>query len=552
MNLKSIKQPLTLFMTLSLSLSGLTSCALQQAQDADKSEEYVLDALKPAPVTGGLRERKVTAQAPRVSNHSTRPDSNTDQRPVDHNTEDYNRIVDNPFKAVLKNPLSTFSIDVDTASYSNTRRFIEHMNQLPPADAVRIEEMVNYFQYRYPEPTGQHPFSITTDLAECPWNSQNQLLRIGLKGKSLPMKDAPPANLVFLLDVSGSMNSPNKLPLLKRSLKLVVDQMREQDHVSIVVYAGAAGTVLPPTSGAKKDTIIAALDKLQAGGSTAGAAGIELAYKTALQNFRPEGNNRVILATDGDFNVGPSSDGALERMIEAKRKHGVYLTVLGFGMGNYKDNKMETLADKGNGNYAYIDDLREARKVLVEEMGSTLLTIAKDVKLQLEFNPKKVKEYRLIGYENRLLAAEDFDNDKKDAGELGAGTTVTALYELVPADGSGAGHDLKYQNNRPSHAAHSNEVLTVKLRYKQPKSDSSILLSQVVNEGAQPWSKVNDDFRFAASVAGFGMQLRKSEYKGQWAFEDVLAQAQRSAGNDSYRRNFIQLAEKAQLIQKTD
>ncbi len=474
---------------------------------------------------------------------------------VKHNTEDYDRIVDNPFLAVMKNPLSTFSIDVDTAAYSNTRRFIEQQHQLPPADAVRIEEFVNYFPYDYPNPSGKVPFSITTNLADCPWQPEHKLLRIGLKGKPVSFAQSPPSNLVFLLDVSGSMSADNKLPLLKRSLKLVVDRLREEDTVSIVVYAGAAGVVLPPTSGAKKEIILEALDRLQAGGSTAGSAGIKLAYEMAQKNMRKNSNSRVILATDGDFNVGPSSDGELTRLIEEKRKAGIFLSVLGYGMGNYKDNKMEKLADKGNGNYAYIDNLMEARKVLVTQMGGTLLTLAKDVKLQLEFNPSKVASYRLIGYENRLLAAEDFDDDTKDAGELGAGTTVTALYELTPATGEAAGHDLKYQNTsvKPG-AKHSNEWLNVKLRYKAPDSDTSQLLSEAVTGTPMAWQKVPADFRFAAAVAGFGMQLRDSEHKGKWAFEDVIAQARQGVGVDKegYRQSFVSLAEQAKLLKQTD
>ncbi|MEZ0369807.1 MAG: YfbK domain-containing protein, partial [Candidatus Sericytochromatia bacterium] len=377
----------------------------------------------------------------------------------------------------------------------------------------------------------------------------HKLVRIGLRAKAVKLQQLPPQNLVFLLDVSGSMDEPNKLPLLKRSLKLLVDQMREQDHVAIVVYAGAAGLVLPPTSGAKREQILDALDRLQAGGSTAGSAGIQLAYETAQKNFRKDANNRVILATDGDFNVGPSSDGELVRMIEEKRKAGIYLTVLGYGMGNYKDAKLEQLADKGNGNHAYIDSLLEARKVLVTEVGGTLQTIAKDVKLQLEFNPTKVASYRLIGYENRLLRNEDFDDDTKDAGELGAGTTVTALYEIVP--GSGKGPDLRYQQTtvRPE-AQGSNELLTVKLRYKPPTADTSKLLAQAVPDQPMAWSAVPTDFRFAAAVAGFGMQLRKSEFKGVWNMEDVIAQASQGIGDDAegYRRAFLTLAQKAQKL----
>ncbi|PKL75081.1 MAG: hypothetical protein CVV27_17220 [Candidatus Melainabacteria bacterium HGW-Melainabacteria-1] len=491
------------------------------------------------------------AQAPVGYVSDDRP--NDGQNQVQHNTEDYSRIYENPFLEVSKNPLSTFSIDVDTASYSNMRRFIES-RQLPPADAVRIEELVNYFPYSYPLPSGEHPFSVTADLAECPWARNHKLVRIGLRGQPVSLRQLPPQNLVFLLDVSGSMNSPNKLPLLKRSLKLLVDQMREQDHVSIVVYAGAAGLVLPPTNGARRENILAALNQLEAGGSTAGSAGIQLAYETAKKHFRKDGNNRVILATDGDFNVGPSSEGELVRMIEDRRKEGIFLTVLGYGMGNYKDSRMEQLADKGNGNYAYIDNLSEARKVLVSELGGTLQTIAKDVKLQLEFNPAKVASYRLIGYENRLLRNEDFEDDSKDAGELGAGTTVTALYEIAPASGAGSAQDLRYQQQtvKPE-ALNSDELMSIKLRYKPPTAEASKLLAQVLKDQPKAWSAVPADFRFAAAVAGFGMQLRKSEHRGNWQMEDVIAQAKAGVGDDQegYRKSFVTLAQLAsELIQK--
>ncbi|MGV3523760.1 MAG: vWA domain-containing protein [Candidatus Sericytochromatia bacterium] len=549
---------------LGLSLT-LVACATTQQGQQEKDqlgtttrqqaplESEVADEMAPA---GSVANVAAKPTAPRVRQESKElarraPDGPAEPNmPVDgppHNTEDYDRIVENPFLEVLKNPLSTFSIDVDTASYSNLRRMIEQ-GQKPPADAVRIEELVNYFPYRYPAPSAGAPFSISTDLADCPWAPGHRLLRVGLKGQPVDLQRTPPANLVFLLDVSGSMEDPNKLPLLKRSLKLVVDQMREQDTVAIVVYAGAAGQVLPPTSGSQREKILAALDELQAGGSTAGSAGIQLAYETAQKAFKPNGNNRVILATDGDFNVGPSSDGELVRLIEEKRKAGIFLTVLGFGMGNYKDNKMEKLADSGNGNYAYIDSLLEARKVLVQEAGGTLLTIAKDVKLQLEFNPTRVASYRLIGYENRLLAAEDFDDDSKDAGELGAGTTVTALYEVIP--GSGSGHDLKYQQSTVKPEAQSGELVTLKLRYKQPQSDTSQLLSRVVEDKPLSWSSVPADFRFAAAVASYGMQLRGSEHRGSWGYSDVLSQARQGLGPDSegYRASFLEMLQKSQPL----
>lgn len=468
------------------------------------------------------------------------------------NTESYDSIQENPFLEVLKNPLSTFSIDVDTASYSNVRRFVRQ-GQMPPKGAVRLEEMINYFDYNYPTPSAKHPFSLVTEMADCPWNTQNKLLHVGLQGKTIDMKKAPANNLVFLLDVSGSMNAPNKLPLLKRSLKLLVDQMREEDKVSIVVYAGAAGVVLPATSGIKQETILSAMERLQAGGSTAGGAGIKLAYKIAQQNHIPGGNNRIILATDGDFNVGQSSDSDLVNMIEQKRQQGVYLTVLGFGMGNYKDSKMEKLADKGNGNYAYIDSLQEAKKVLVTEMGGTLVTIAKDVKLQLEFNPSKVASYRLIGYENRLLRAEDFDNDKKDAGEMGAGHTVTALYEIVPATGTHKGHDLKYQTSQVTGAAkYSDEWVNLKLRYKPPTSDTSTLITVPVKDQVKSLAASSDNFRFSAAVAGYGMILRQSKHKGDWQMNQVLKMAENAKGEDKegYRKDFIQLVRETQGLMR--
>ncbi|MBM96124.1 MAG: hypothetical protein CMI09_09815 [Oceanospirillaceae bacterium] len=465
------------------------------------------------------------------------------------NNEVYDRIVENGFKTVLTDPLSTFSIDVDTASYTNVRRMLND-GQLPPADAVRIEEMINYFTYDYPRPTGEHPFSVYSEIAPAPWNTDHQLVHIGLSGKAIPTADLPSSNLVFLLDVSGSMNYGNKLPLLKRAFRLLVDQLDEKDRVSIVVYAGAAGVVLEPTPGNENTSIIRALDQLSAGGSTAGGQGIELAYQMAEKHFIKGGNNRVILATDGDFNVGPSSDAELTRIIEQKREKGVFLTVLGFGSGNYRDNKMEKLANQGNGNFAYIDNIREARKVLVEEMAGTLLTIAKDVKLQLEFNPAKVKSYRLIGYENRMLANEDFTDDKKDAGELGAGLRVTALYEIIPADGSQNEQPLKYQTSELTDKANSNDTLTVKLRYKQPDSDTSQPFQYVVD---QPWKTLNassDDFRFAASVAEFGLLLRDSQYKGNASFDQVLTLGKQAKGKDDegYRAEFLHLVESAQLL----
>ncbi len=469
-----------------------------------------------------------------------------------HNTEGYSTIHENGFKDVFHNPLSTFSIDVDNASYSNVRRFL-NMGQRPPKDAVRIEEMINYFGYDYPEPQGKHPFSVYTELSECPWNSDHQLLHVGLKGKRIDKEELPPSNLVFLIDVSGSMSAANKLPLLKQAFRMLVKELRPGDRVAMVVYAGAAGLVLEPTPGSEKEQIIQALDQLQSGGSTAGGAGLKLAYKVAQENFVEGGNNRIILATDGDFNVGSSSNAEMERLIEQKREGGIFMTVLGFGMGNYKDDKMEIIADKGNGNYAYIDNIQEARKVFITEFGGTLFTIAKDVKFQIEFNPARVKGYRLVGYENRLLNDEDFNDDQKDAGEMGAGHTVTALYELIPA-----GSDeplksidpLKYQSDRAEDAAGmtvepdpSAELLTLKLRYKQPDGDRSTKVEIPVKGKLLKIEQSSGNFRFAAAVAGFGLILRDSDYRGDLSTEQVIALARNATGEDEegYRSEFIRL-----------
>jgi Ca-activated chloride channel family protein len=462
------------------------------------------------------------------------------------NTEGYASVNENGYKNVRNNPLSTFSIDVDNASYSNIRRFI-NIGQLPPPDAVRIEEMINYFKYEYPEPRGDHPFSVFAELAGCPWNTKHQLLQVGLRGKSIDKSSLPPSNLVFLIDVSGSMNSPNKLPLLKSAFGLLVNELRPQDHVAIVVYAGAAGLVLESTPGNKKEVIMSAIDNLEAGGSTAGGAGLRLAYKEAEKNFVKGGNNRIILATDGDFNVGESSNGGMERLVEEKRELGVFITVLGFGMGNYKDDKMEIIADKGNGNYSYIDNLQEARRVLVREFGGTLFTIAKDVKFQIEFNPAKVDSYRLIGYENRLLNDEDFNDDTKDAGEMGSGHMVTALYEIIPA-GSGekipSVDPLKYQVSRKNNEEnYSDELLTIKVRYKKPDGITSMLLEKSVKNFGEEIEDASDNLRFAAAVAEFGMILRESEFKGSSTLESAAKLAGSARGNDEdgYRSEMIRL-----------
>ena len=471
------------------------------------------------------------------------------------NAEEYKEIAENNFKTVSESPLSTFSIDVDAASYSNMRRYI-NKGELPPADAIRTEELINYFSYDYPQPTGNDPVKITTEVGACPWNVKHRLVRIGLKAKEIPTDKLPVSNLVFLIDVSGSMYGPQRLGLVQSSLKLLVNNLRDEDRVAIVVYSGSAGEKLPSTSGSDKQKIREAFDELTAGGSTAGGAGIKLAYKIAKQNFVKGGNNRIILCTDGDFNVGVSSDEGLEKLIEQERKSGVFLTVLGYGMGNYKDSKMQVLAEKGNGNHAYIDNLQEANRVLVNEFGATMHTVAKDVKLQIEFNPSQVQAYRLIGYESRLLKDEDFNNDAKDAGEMGAGHTVTAFYEVVPAgiksDFTGKVDDLKYQKTKPAPAVTNNskELLTVKLRYKAPDGNTSKKIEQPLIDDKK--EKVSSDFRFASAVAMFGQLLRDSDFKGDATYDKVISLAKTSLDNDEkgYRREFIRLAETAEGLAK--
>ncbi len=476
--------------------------------------------------------------------------------PSDWNREQYDRINDNPFLAVAGNPRSTFSVDVDRSSYGNVRRFLTQ-GQVPPADAVRIEELVNYFPYTLEAPRGEAPVAITTEAMPAPWQPKHHLVRVALQARRIDVDRLPPSNLVFLVDVSGSMMSPDKLPLVKESLRLLVEQLRPQDRVALVAYAGAAGLVLPSTSGEDKSRIMEAIDRLEAGGSTAGGAGLELAYRTAREHFERGGNNRVILATDGDFNVGPSSDAAMERLIESKRAEGTYLTILGFGTGNYQDAKMQKLARVGNGNAAYVDDIAEARKVLVKEMGGTLVTVANDVKLQVEFNPARVASYRLIGYEDRLLRDEDFRDDKKDAGDMGAGHSVTALYEVVPVGVRGTvvareSDPLRYAGtdadpSRP--AAAGDELLHVSLRYKRPGESTSRLITKALRR-ADLRERASDDLRFAASVASFGMLLRDSEHKGNATAASVLSLARGAAGDDEdgYRAEFIGLVEKWRSI----
>jgi Ca-activated chloride channel homolog len=466
------------------------------------------------------------------------------------NTESYDLIRENNFKEVLQDPVSTFSVDVDRASYANVRRFLDQQ-MMPPVDAVRIEELINYFDYDYPLPQANHPFSVTTELGACPWNAEHDLLLVGLKGQELASNQIPPANLVFLIDVSGSMNAPNKLPLLKQAFKILIPQLRPEDRISMVVYAGAAGCVLEPTSGKEKERITNALNRLEAGGSTAGEAGIKLAYQLAKQHFMPHGNNRVILATDGDFNVGPSSDAAMTRLIEEKRKEGIFLTVLGFGMGNYKDSKMEQLSNAGNGNYAYIDHILEAKKIFGTELWGTLYTIAKDVKIQIEFNPQKVRGYRLIGYENRLLNREDFNDDKKDAGEIGSGHTVTALYEIIPAGSKDPVPNVDPLDYQKVDIRAKNSMMTLKLRYKNPTDTiSQRLIYRLTKEEMTKTRSTNLDF--AAAVAEFGMMLRNSEFKGQASYHEAKNLASGAMGKDphGYKRDFVAMIETAELLSR--
>uniref|UniRef100_UPI004049A4F3 YfbK domain-containing protein n=1 Tax=Flavobacterium sp. TaxID=239 RepID=UPI004049A4F3 len=467
---------------------------------------------------------------------------------IEPEQEEYELFVENQFTSPKSEPLSTFSIDVDNASYTNVRRFI-NQGQKVPKDAVRIEEMMNFFKYNYPQPTSKHPFAIQTEYSDCPWNEKHKLVKIGLQGKDIDSDVLPNSNFVFLIDVSGSMSSQNKLPLLKESMKVLVKQLRENDRVSIVVYAGAAGLVLPPTSGNSKETILKSLENLNAGGSTAGGAGIELAYKIASENFIKGGNNRVILATDGDFNVGASSNKDMETLIEEKRKSGVFLTCLGYGMGNYKDSKMETLADKGNGNYAYIDNIQEANRFLGKEFKGSMFTIAKDVKIQIEFNPKHVQNYRLIGYENRKLRPEDFKNDAIDAGELGSGHTVTALYEIIPTGvNSSFNNDidtLKYTEQKTPTEKYTDELATVKFRYKKPDGDKSIEMIQVIENKSIKLENASEDFKFTTAVAWFGLKLRDSKLVNNKSSKDIkeLALHGKSVDKEGYKAEFIRLVD---------
>ena len=534
-------------LTLNFTLGEQRSAARQLAEEKDAAKAAANSPLGSA--TLRREDSRVRSAATGVAASPAPEPWRWAQEPG--NTEAYNPVDEHRFLAAAANPVSTFSIDVDAASYSNVRRFLSQ-GTLPPKDAVRLEELVNYFPYRYADHSGRHPFAVSTEVGPCSWSPEHRLVCIGLQARRVPTQDLPPSNLVFLIDVSGSMMSPDKLPLVQQAFRALVHELREQDRVAIVVYAGAAGLVLPSTTGAEKATILEAIDRLQAGGSTAGGAGIRLAYDVARQHFDRKGNNRVILATDGDFNVGVSSDAEMVRLVEQRREEGTFLTVLGFGTGNLKDSKMEQMADKGNGHYAYIDNFREAQKVFVQEFGGTLFTVAKDVKIQVEFNPARVQSYRLLGYENRTLAREDFADDRKDAGELGSGHSVTALYEIVPVGATpvALGDDsLTYQrvSIRPE-ASRSGELMTVRLRYKDPQGSTSRLLEEPVRD--RSGSAASEDMRFASAVAAFALLLRDSEHRGQASYEQVLSLARGARGEDpqGYRGEFIGMVETARTL----
>jgi len=527
---------------------GAIGCE-QSAREASRESAAALESASPAPAARASPRQAFAGDEMALESEAL---AELDAETAEFNTEEYDRIDENPFYRAADQPLSTFAIDVDTASYSNVRRYLLRQRQLPPPDAVRIEELVNYFRY-HDEPPSEgdpHPFSIAVELGRCPWNTDHQLARIGLAGRPIEADDRPPTNLVFLIDVSGSMDSPDKLPLLKRSMRLLVEQLGENDRVAIAVYASSEGLALPSTRCDNKETILEALETLEAGGSTAGAAGIQLAYELAADEFIPGGTNRVILCTDGDFNVGITDRGQLTRLIEEKARQGVFLSVLGFGSGNLKDATMESLADRGNGNYAYIDSIQEARRVLVEQMGATLQTIAKDVKIQVDFNPKRVGAYRLIGYENRLLEAEDFEDDTKDAGEIGAGHTVTALYELVPpgleGDVARSAPESRYVDRGEAPESPADELFTVAVRYKPPDGDESRLIEVPVPDPGELGAG-SEDLRFAAAVANFGMLLRGSEHAGASTYNSVIELAQSGVGADEggSRTAFLELVQAA-------
>lgn len=551
---------LRIFFYALLALFFLHACGGGSSSKQESADGQVYETLEESAVEESEASDMASPSMQRKSEKTAAPapEPNDPDAPPTPKTEEYEEIKENPFSTAKENPITTFSIDVDNASYSNIRRYIQG-NELPVAGAVRIEEMINYFSYDYPDAKGNQPFSITTEVATCPWNTEHQLVHIGLQGKKLNYQDLKPSNLVFLIDASGSMSDANKLPLLKKSLGMLLDQLGAQDRIAIVAYAGAAGLILPSTPAKQKQKILNALNQLEAGGSTAGGEGIELAYTVAKQNLIKEGNNRVILATDGDFNVGISDDEALVKLIEEKRKDGIYLTICGFGMGNYKDRKMEMISNAGNGNYFYIDNIREAQKVFVTEMRANMFTIAKDVKIQVVFNPSEVKAYRLIGYENRRLQNQDFDDDTKDAGELGAGHTVTAIYEIIPINSKStqtlstesvmgkAGADAK------AITFAAGELMGLRLRYKPIQSDNSLLMEQKLMKKEQSFEKSSQNFRFSAAVAGFGLLLRDSQYKGNLNYTQVEKIAKGALGKDTegHRAEFVQLVKQAALLSQT-
>lgn len=557
--MKTGKTNLSKFIFVIVAIALFVGCSRSQKKyrseaDAIYDEEVPItyqDASPPPPPPARVSEAEIMSSVDdSYSESEAYYDQQQEIRSVNRNPgEEYNKIKENVFQLVSKAPLSTFSIDVDAASYSNMRRYI-NQGSLPAADAIRTEELINYFTYDYGQPEGKDPVKIALEAGTCPWNEKHRLVRIGLKAKEIADDKLPASNLVFLIDVSGSMEGPTRLELVKSSLKLLLNNLRKKDRVAIVVYSGSAGEVLPSTSGRNKQKIREALDQLSAGGSTAGGEGIQLAYKIAKKNFIKGGNNRIILCTDGDFNVGVSSTGGLEKLIEDERKSGVFLTVLGYGMGNYKDNRMQVLAEKGNGNHGYIDNLQEANKILVNEFGGTIYTVAKDVKLQVEFNPSQVQAYRLVGYESRMLKDEDFNDDTKDAGEMGAGHTVTALYEIVPVgvkfEQNGNIDPLKYQTDKTENKTKSNELLTVKMRYKLPNESVSEKIELPLIDKKS--NNTSTDFRFAAAVAMFGQLIRNSEYKGDATYDKVITLAKNAFGEDEqgYRREFVRLVETAQ------
>ncbi len=525
----------------------VAACSAPPAQNEKPKQNEKMENLVASSREAKASAPYIVAAAPVSA--ARMPDHRMMMPPV-QSTERYGQITDNPVKLVAENPVSTFSIDVDTGSYSNVRRMLNH-GKLPPSDAVRVEELINYFPYDYALPTGKRPFAVHTEMAPAPWNSERVLLSIGIKGQDVAKHNLPPANLVFLVDVSGSMGSPDKLPLLQSSLKLLVNQMRAQDRIALVTYASGTQVVLPSTSGSEKATINAAIDALRAGGSTAGASGLQLAYSAAQQGFIKNGINRILLATDGDFNVGVSDTAQLKSMVEEKRKSGISLSTLGFGTGNYNEAMMEQIADVGDGAYSYIDNLMEGHKVLVNEMTSTLATIARDVKVQIEFNPAVVREYRQIGYENRQLNREDFNNDKVDAGDIGAGHTVTALYELTLVGSQGSIDPLRYKKAEKTHDPLDGELGFLRLRYKPVQADKSELIEVPLQRSAiKPFATAGNEFRFATAVAGYGQLLRGGKYTGNWSYADARQLAAGSLGKDGfgYRGEFLRMIDLTQSL----